>query len=211
MIKIKPEPQQRIDLKIYENKISLLDQYDRAVDEFITNGAILESADAIRNTFESTVGKYLGFVVHGVNLSIFTFGSKGSGKTFSLQGNQSESGVLGLLVETLFANLESKHAAIVEEMQKLNVPEVEATTYTYSVRMKYVEVRDEGVIDLLQKYNYYKQPAQINYSEFEGYTVQGAAWVALTNSMAFPDLLAEGEKFRAPFEYNKVTKNTNIG
>ena len=25
MIKIKPEPQQRIDLKIYENKISLLD------------------------------------------------------------------------------------------------------------------------------------------------------------------------------------------
>ena len=210
MIKIKPEPQQRIDLKIYENKISLLDQYDRAVDEFITNGAILESADAIRNTFESTVGKYLGFVVHGVNLSIFTFGSKGSGKTFSLQGNQSESGVLGLLVETLFANLESKHAAIVEEMQKLNVPEVEATTYTYSVRMKYVEVRDEGVIDLLQKYNYYKQPAQINYSEFEGYTVQGAAWVALTNSMAFPDLLAEGEKFRAPFEYNKVTKNTTM-
>ena len=210
MIKIKPEPQQRIDLKIYENKISLLDQYDRAVDEFITNGAILESADAIRNTFESTVGKYLGFVVHGVNLSIFTFGSKGSGKTFSLQGNQSESGVLGLLVETLFANLESKHAAIVEEMQKLNVPEVEATTYTYSVRMKYVEVRDEGVIDLLQKYNYYKQPAQINYCEFEGYTVQGAAWVALTNSMAFPDLLAEGEKFRAPFEYNKVTKNTTM-
>ena len=210
MIKIKPEPQQRIDLKIYENKISLLDQYDRAVDEFITNGAILESADAIRNTFESTVGKYLGFVVHGVNLTIFTFGAKGSGKTFSLQGNQSESGVLGLLVETLFSNLESKHAAIVEEMQKLNVPEVEATTYTYSVRMKYIEIRDEGFVDLLQKYNYYKQPAQLNYSEFEGYTVNGAAWVAITNSMAFPDLLAEGEKFRAPFEYNKVTKNTTM-
>ena len=75
--------------------------------------------------------------------------------------------------------LRSKHAAIVEEMQKLNVPEVEATTYTYSVRMKYVEVRDEGVIDLLQKYNYYKQPAQINYSEFEGYTVQDALWVIM--------------------------------
>ena len=97
-----------------------------------------------------------------------------------------------------------------KEIEQKNKAEVEATTYTYSVRMKYVEVRDEGVIDLLQKYNYYKQPAQINYSEFEGYTVQGAAWVALTNSMAFPDLLAEGEKFRAPFEYNKVTKNTTM-
>ena len=96
MIKIKPEPQQRTDLKVYENKISLLDQYDRAIDEFITNGAILESSDAIRNTFESTVGKYIGFVVHGVNLTLFTFGAKSSGKTFSLQGNQNESGILGL-------------------------------------------------------------------------------------------------------------------
>ena len=55
MIKIKPEPQQRIDLKIYENKISLLDQYDRAVDEFITNGAILESADKAPDTLISPV------------------------------------------------------------------------------------------------------------------------------------------------------------
>ena len=210
MIRIKPEPQQRIDLKVYENKISLLDQYDRAIDEFITNGAILETSDAIRSTFESTIGKYLGFVVHGVNLTIFTFGAKGSGKTFALQGNENESGVLGLLVESLFGNLESKHGAIIEEMQKLNVPEVEATTFTYSVRMKYVEIRDEAIIDLLQKYNYYKQPAQLVYSEFEGYTVNGAAWVALPNSMAFPDLLAEGEKIRSPFEYNKVTKNSTL-
>ena len=210
MIRIKPEPQQRVDLKVYENKISLLDQYDRAIDEFITNGAILESSDAIRSTFESTIGKYLGFVVHGVNLTIFTFGAKGSGKTFSLQGNENESGVLGLLVESLFGNLESKHGAIIEEMQKLNVPEVEATSFTYSVRMKYVEIRDETIIDLLQKYNYYKQPAQLVYSEYEGYTVNGAAWVALPNSMAFPDLLAEGEKIRSPFEYNKVTKNAAL-
>ena len=210
MIRIKPEPQQRVDLKVYENKISLLDQYDRAIDEFITNGAILESSDAIRSTFESTIGKYLGFVVHGVNLTIFTFGAKGSGKTFSLQGNENESGVLGLLVESLFGNLESKHGAIIEEMQKLNVPEVEATSFTYSVKMKYVEIRDETIIDLLQKYNYYKQPAQLVYSEYEGYTVNGAAWVALPNSMAFPDLLAEGEKIRSPFEYNKVTKNAAL-
>ena len=210
MIKIKPEPQQRTDLKVYENKISLLDQYDRAIDEFITNGAILESSDAIRNTFESTVGKYIGFVVHGVNLTLFTFGGKSSGKTFSLQGNQNESGILGLLIETLFGNLESKHAGIVEEMQRLNAPEAEMTTFSYSVRMKYVELRDEGIIDLLQKYNYYKQPCQLIYSEHEGYTINGAAWVSLPNSMAFPDLLAEGEKYKVPYEYNKVTKNSTV-
>ena len=88
LIKIKPEPQQRTDLKIFEQKISLLDQYDRAIEDFATNGAILETADAIRTTFSSTVGKYINFVVHGVNLTLFTFGAKSSGKTFCLQGNQ---------------------------------------------------------------------------------------------------------------------------
>lgn len=210
MIKIKPEPNVRTDLRVYENKISLLDNYDRAIDEFITNGAILDQPDAIRQTFDSTIGKYLGFVVHGVNLTLFTFGSKSSGKSFALLGSQNESGILPLLVENLFANLETKHAAIVDEMQKLSVPEMEATNYTYGVRMKYVELRDETAIDLLTKYNYYKQPTQVLYTEQNGYYINGAAWVALTNSMAFPDLLSEAERMKSPYEYNKVTKCTTL-
>ncbi|MCQ2816484.1 MAG: hypothetical protein MJ252_04370 [archaeon] len=210
MIKIKPEPNIRADLRIFENKISLQDNYDRPTDEFITNGAILDTPDAIRSTFESTIGKYLGFVVHGVNLTIFTFGSKSSGKTFCLNGSQNESGILPLLVENVFANLETKHAAIVDEMQKLSVPEMEATSYSYAVRMKYVEIRDESVIDLLGKYNYFKQPTQILYTEQNGYYVNGAAWVALSNSMAFPELLSEAERMKAPYEYNKVTKNSTM-
>ena len=210
LIKIKPEPQQRTDLKIFEQKISLLDQYDRAIEDFATNGAILETADAIRTTFSSTVGKYINFVVHGVNLTLFTFGAKSSGKTFCLQGNQNESGLLGLIVETLFGNLESKRAQLLDEMQRINAPEAEMTSFAYNVRMKYVEIRDEGIVDLIQKYNTMKQPCQLMYTENDGYVINGAAFVTLNNSLAFPDILAEGEKFKAPYEYNKVTKNSTM-
>ena len=68
-----------------------------------------------------------------------------------MKGNENESGLFGLLVESLFGNLESKHGATIEEMQKLNLPEVEATTFTYSVRMKYVELKDEAIIRFITK------------------------------------------------------------
>jgi hypothetical protein len=48
-----------------------------------------------------------------------------------------------------------------EEISTLNRNELEATSFTYNVRMKFVELKDETPNDLLQKYNYYKQPTQI--------------------------------------------------
>ena len=92
----------RSDLKVYENKILLLDRCDRAVDEFITNSEILEGEDSIRTSFHRTIGKYIGFVVHGVNLTLFTFGANKSEKTLSLFSDESHSGTLSLIVETLF-------------------------------------------------------------------------------------------------------------
>ena len=59
IVKVKPEPYQRQDLRIFENKISLLDQYDRAVDEFITNGTIFDGVDAFRQNFDDVFRKNL--------------------------------------------------------------------------------------------------------------------------------------------------------
>jgi hypothetical protein len=210
LVKVKPEPYQRQDLRIYENKISLLDPYDRAVDEFITNGAILDGVDVIRNNFDPIFRKYLNAITQGINLTIFTFGAKSTGKSFCLEGNANESGFYSLLLENLFLILDNKREAIIEEIQALNIPEVESTSFTYQIRFKYVEIKDENLIDLLQKYNYYKQPTQLIYTESEGYSVSGAAWVNISNSMAFPDLFSDAVKFRSNYEYNKVNKSSTM-
>lgn len=183
IIRIKPEPYQRQDLKTFENKISLNDQYDMrnslnninilysyifpllyiARDEFITNGAIFEQPDSFRANFEDSFGKYVSALVQGVNYTLFTFGSKGSGKTFALEGNHTETGLYLLFYDKLFMELESKRAGIFEELQaesNRNNNVMEAN-FSYKIRMKFVEIKDEGIVDLLQNFNHYKQPIQV--------------------------------------------------
>ena len=152
IVKVKPEPYQRQDLRIYENKISLLDKYDRPVEEFITNGTIFEQTDSFRNNFDNIFKKYLAALIQGVNFTIFTFGPKSTGKTFSLEGNTNESGVYSLFIENLFTILESKRDAIIEEIQGSESPELESTTFMFNVKMRFAEIRDDPVIDLLQKF-----------------------------------------------------------
>lgn len=135
-----------------------------AKDEFITNGAIFQQPGAFATGFENHFSKYVSAVIQGVNYSLFTFGAKNSGRTFALEGNLSESGLYQLFVEKLFYELESKKNGLAEEMSnnaRMNNHQVFDASFTYKVRMKYVEIKDEGLTDLLQSYNYYKQPLQL--------------------------------------------------
>ena len=54
-VKVKPEPYQKQDVRVYQNKVSILDQYDRAVDEFIANGAVYETFDSFKTDYEDSV------------------------------------------------------------------------------------------------------------------------------------------------------------
>ena len=72
-----------------------------------------------------------------------------------------ESGLYSLFVENIFTSLEGKRAGILEDLSNLNNVEAESTAFSYNVRMKFVEFKDEIAVDLLQKYNYYKQPVQV--------------------------------------------------
>lgn len=211
-IRIKPEPYQRQDLKSYENKISLMDQYDMPRDEFISNGGIFEQPDAFRINYNQSFSKYISALVQGVNSTLFNFGSKGSGKTFAYEGNTSEGGLYSLLIDNLFYELDSKRAGIYEEADnytKSNAQILESN-FSYKVKMKYIEITNEGVVDLLQKFNYYKQPVQVTYSESEGYNVSGAAWVTIQNVRNFPDIFTEALKFRTHYDFNNINKSTTM-
>lgn len=211
-IRIKPEPYQRQDLKIYDNKISLLDQYDMPRDEFITNGAIFEQADAFRINFDHNFSKYITALVQGVNYSLITFGSKSSGKTFALEGNTSEDGLYSLFISNIFYALESKQRGLIEEASEYTKVhnQIIDTSFSFKVKMKYIEIKDESVSDLLQKFNYYRQPVQLVYNDGEGYNVSGAAWVVLQNANSFGDVMAEAMKLRSYYDYNKVNKSCTM-
>jgi hypothetical protein len=99
-----------------------------------------------------------------VNYSLFTFGSKGSGKTFALEGNHTETGLYLLFYDKLYLELESKRAGIFEELQshsRQNSSSMIEANFSYKIRMKYIELKDEGIIDLLQNFNHYRQPIQL--------------------------------------------------
>ena len=211
-IRIKPEPYQRQDLKTYDRKISLLDQYDMPRDEFITNGEIFEHPDSFRTGFNDHFSKYVTALVQGVNYSLFTFGSKGSGKTFALEGNTSEFGLYNLFTDNIFYALEQKRAGLYEEANEYTKThnEVLDTSYSYKVKMKYVEIRNESVVDLLQSLNYYKQPVQTVYSDSEGYNVSGSAWVTVKSYLEFPDIFGAAMKIRSHFDYNKVNDSSTM-
>ena len=212
-IRLKPEPYNKQDLSVYENKITLLDQYDTPKDEFITNGAIFQQPGAYATGFENHFAKYVSALVQGVNYTLFTFGAKNSGRTFSLEGNLSETGLYQLFVDKIFYELESKKNGLAEEMvnnARQNQSQVFDASFTYKVRMKFVEIKDEGINDLLQNYNYYKQPIQLMYTPEEGYAVTGSAWVEIANIDTFVDVLVSAFKYRTTYDNGRVNKSTTI-
>ncbi len=107
--------------------------------------------------------------------------------------------------------LDSKRNGILEAISgSADFPETESTTFTYNVRMKFIELKDEIPVDLLQKFNNYKQGIQVVYSEAEGYSVSGASWIGVQSSTHFGDIYTEAMKLKTNFEYGTVNKSSTI-
>ena len=107
--------------------------------------------------------------------------------------------------------LESKRNGILEAIQSSgDFPDIESTTFTYKVCMKMIEIKDEIPIDLLQRFNNYKQPVQTVYSESEGYSVSGASWIGIQSSTHFGDIYTEAMKLKTNFEYGTVNRNSTV-
>lgn len=70
------------------------------------------------------------FLNEGYNATIFAYGMTGSGKTFSMKGNNSDPGFVQLAIDDLFAKIESD-------------------SREYSVSVNYLEIYNEKIIDLL--------------------------------------------------------------
>ena len=71
-------------------------------------------------------------------MSVFMFGSTGSGKTHSMEGSKTEGGLVGLLADSLFNVLEDKRFRTGG-----------GGGYQFQIKIRYIEIVDEEVRDLL--------------------------------------------------------------
>jgi hypothetical protein len=58
--------------------------------------------------FDQTFPPYLRALTEGVNVTVFMFGSTGSGKTHCLEGSNSDPGLASLIGDNLFNVMEDK-------------------------------------------------------------------------------------------------------
>lgn len=73
-------------------------------------------------------------VVHGLNATVFAYGSTGSGKTYTMVGTRSEPGLMVLSLNTVFDMIKS-----------------DKNSDYFEVTCSYLEVYNEVIYDLLEK------------------------------------------------------------
>lgn len=103
-----------------------------------------------------------------------------------------------------------------EKLNKLDIDNKILSKFNYNIKLKFIELKDEKCFDLLQKYNYFKQPAEVLFTESEGYSSIGSAYVNITNLENFKSLVKEAlvvknnEKINSNNKFNKSTTIFNI-
>ena len=127
----------------------------------------------------------------GVNMSVFLYGSTGSGKSHTMEGKNAELGIVSLI----------SHQA----MSLLEIKKYQNPSHEYSVRIRFVEILEEEVFDLLQPGNghaYTKNSVTID--KWEGPAVRGVQWVPVQNAKQIDQYFQSGVR-------NKTGRSNNFG
>jgi len=154
--------------------------------------------------------------LNGNNYTAFAFGERNSGKTYCLESREDEQGIYEIIYTKINSALESKKQMLLNknnniENQSILNPSLEnkiIKKYDYNIKLKFIEIKDEKSFDLLQKYNYFKQPAEIIFTESEGYASVGSAYVNISNIDNYKSIINEALKINENKE-NKLKTISN--
>lgn len=170
VIKIKPNAGYfREDIKIHGDRIGLLDVNNRIREEY-------ECADIIdggqpQSKLYEVCSPYLKACIEGVNVAFLAFGTTGSGKTYSVEGDASDPGLINYFTQALYQALEEKKYTL-NQNRALN----QIQGFSYSLKMRYIEIVDEKITDLLiQASSRALGNVQATRDEWEGPTVSNAS------------------------------------
>ncbi|EAS00321.3 kinesin motor catalytic domain protein (macronuclear) [Tetrahymena thermophila SB210] len=204
---IPPSNFQREDVKIMANTISLTDSNQRIIEEHDCQEVYGPETD-VSTMFQNLFRGHITPLVMGYNITIFTFGSTGSGKSATLEGNAREAGLILQMADSLFNQLETRK----HHSSKLNQGNFQ--NYSYGVRVRYVEIIDEEITDLLGNAgNQFSDALIVKETVWEGPTIQNATVLTVQNQSQLSQLLTEGRKRRnqTSNEFGKLSsKATSI-
>jgi len=186
------------DLKLNGDRIGILDVNNRIREEYeCTN--IFPGNESALQVYNTVLIPYLRASLEGVNISILAFGTSGSGKTYTIQGDHSSPGIINFFIQAIFEGLDEKKKMLTEG-RKFD------KTFTYRVKMRYLEVVNEEVRDLLKtaSSNFNEGEIEVIPDEWEGMTVKGSTWIPCASSSHLVELLNMGKQ-------NRTTANGSFG
>ncbi|XP_076944705.1 kinesin-like protein KIN-8B [Bidens hawaiensis] len=86
------------------------------------------------DVYERSISSTISGVVHGLNATVFAYGSTGSGKTYTMVGTEGDPGLMVLSLHTIFNFIKNDKSSDV-----------------FEVTCSYLEVYNEVIYDLLEK------------------------------------------------------------
>ncbi|CAG9311298.1 unnamed protein product [Blepharisma stoltei] len=208
VIKIKPNAGYfREDLKIHGDRIGLLDVNNRIREEYEC-ADILDGGAPSSRLYEVS-SPYLKAALEGVNVAFLAFGTSGSGKTYSIEGDASDPGLINYFSQALYQALDDKKYTL---NQNRSVNQIQG--FSYSVKMRYIEIVDEKITDLLIQANTRSLGnVQAIRDEWEGPSVSNASWLPCASSNHLVDMfaLARRNRTQAANEFGNLhEKSTGI-
>lgn len=186
------------DLKLNGDRIGILDINNRIREEYECPN-IFPGNESSLQIFNSILTPYLRACLEGVNISILAFGTSGSGKTYTIQGEHTTPGIINFFIQAMFEGLDEKKKML-SEGRKFD------KTFTYRVKMRYLEIVNEEVKDLLSTANSNLSQGNLEVvpDEWEGMTVKNATWIPCANPSHLVELLNIGIQMR-------TRSNSNYG
>lgn len=145
----------------------------------------------MQQIFDTSLTPYLNPFIQGFSVSLFAFGSSGSGKSQTVEGNKKEPGLILLFSDSLFNLLENK------KFHTNSGRNSQTQSFSYGVRIRYVEIIDEEINDLLTGgNNNYADPPQVLFHEWEGPTISNSTWISVVNSNQLNEVFLNGQRNR---------------
>lgn len=177
---------QKEDIRINDRVVQLVDSQNKLVGDFEAND-VYNSTYSARNILELSLTSFVGIWTKGYNVSFMAHGTTGSGKSYLMEGNRQDPGLILLVGDVGFTLLNKKQADIVSSGK--------AKSFSYSMRMKYIEVVNEEITDLLA-FSYNSDLLKAVNNEWEGPTVANATWVSVNSIDEYNDFFLRGQTNR---------------
>lgn len=187
------------DLKLNGDRIGILDVNSKIREEYECANIYPGNQSAL-DIYESVLIPYLSASLEGVNIAILAFGTSGSGKTYTIQGEGSNPGIVNFFSKAVFEGLDEKKYRLNEGKR------FDRAAYNYKVKIRFLEIIDEQIVDLLQNASSAARAGNLEVvpDEWEGMAVTDATWLPCATSQHLVDLFLLGRKQR-------TTANTQYG